>query len=264
MTRAYRVICAPIVFALLACVATAQTPQLKIVVTATDTGGSRLIRLTNAYTSPVTAYVITEAGPVTQHGPRRVIKWQDSIPSEHGLRPALPAGGSATVMLPSGEGPVTNLAVIYADGATAGRPEVIAHLVRARQYYLAELPAVLQRLHAVEEDPGADRAALLADFRGRVANARSVLNDGVLPTTDRVTATVAETLRRHPGQNLQATAHALALLLYRWQRQLQASLPKLIEATGAAESTDGAPSRPRPPTGIRPQPTAGARKHSIP
>ncbi|MGN6592621.1 MAG: hypothetical protein ACTHJX_06975 [Terriglobales bacterium] len=131
------------------------------------------------------------------------------------------------IVLPESDGAVTNLAVIYADGASAGRADVIAHLLRARQYYLAELPGVVARLHAVAADPGADRVALLADFQARVAGARGVLNDGVLPTTDRVTATVATTLRRHPSQNLQATANALAVLLFRWQEQLQASLPKL-------------------------------------
>lgn len=184
------------------------------------------VLLTNNYSSPVTAYAIT-----FQSGARPGGRYDDSIPGTEGLQPSLPPGATASVIVPgSGTTPpvVESVGVIYADGATAGQPDVINHFLTARAILVSELPQTIARLQAISADPGADRASVVAHFQQQEAAEKNLLADGSKAhVPPRIAGSVLATMSNSPQQSMQASAAALAQSFSRWLNQLEQSKPKL-------------------------------------
>lgn len=210
------------VLAVAASAAFAQTPLLHVSA-ATQVAHGWCVLLTNNYTSAVTAYAVK-----TSDG---AIKWDDSIPGDLSLRPPLPPRATASIFVPASpaKAPVVqNTAVIYADGATAGNPAIVAEFLHVRAFFLAELPQAIARMQAVAADPGAVRSDLAGEFRQQAqANLPALRNGTAGPARDRVSDDIAATIEDPRNLDLQATAGSLAVTLARWQRQLEQSLPRL-------------------------------------
>ena len=187
------------------------------------------VLLTNHARSAVTAYAITYDGGLPQQGGHGGLRWDDSVPGSAGLHPALPPGGTAPIFLPArGATPpvVENTAVIYADGTTAGDPAVLAHFLKVRAVYLAELPQTISRLQAIAADPGADRAAVLAHFQQQETAEKQSMQDTVLgPRLPRVAGTVVVNLNHSPGSSVQSVASTVSRMLQKLLVQLQQSRP---------------------------------------
>lgn len=186
------------------------------------------VLLTNDYSAPVTAYVVA---PSADGRTRTII--QDTLPGDRPLSPPLPPGETASIVASGGGHPtptVTDVAVIYADGATAGRPEAIAALLHVRAVYLAELPLVIKRLNAIGQDPGSDRNALTAHFQRLKAAEAGLLNNPLNPhqrpkiALSLITTLTAPSLS---NQSVQADARSFIAIFSRWHSQLEHSLPKL-------------------------------------
>lgn len=190
------------------------------------------MQLTNTYAAAVTAYALQLGSSLGPGGGG--VKWVDSIPGDHGLRPPLPPGTSAPVFVPGrGSQPpdLTNTAVIYADGASAGDPAIVARLVKVREFFLAEIPAAIARLRTAAADPSSDRMALVSACRQQAEENLATLRAGSAgPVSDRINENIAATLANPANTEVQATAAALVAALVRWQTQLQNSLPKLKSA----------------------------------
>lgn len=211
--------------------AVGQTPLLRVSA-ATEVAHGWQVTLTNDYKSAVTAYALTTSGGAT--------KWADSIPGDLGLRPSLPPQSTASIFVPGNlaSAPVVrNTAVIYADGATAGDPVVIAEFLHIRAFFLAEIPAAIARMQAVAADPGATRSTLVAEFRQQAQANLPALHNGVAgPISDHVSQDIAETLADPANRSLQGAAGSLAATLTRWRHQLEQSLPRLKLAAAVPSS----------------------------
>lgn len=196
------------------------------------------VTLTNNYSAAVTAYAVEMGTPgVNARGHR--IAWRDAVSSEADLHLGLGPGQTVFLRLGKGVPPVPaqihNTAVIYADGTTAGSAPMVQHFLRTRQQFLSELPGAIQILRGAGSDPGTSASLLSAEFQRRRATAEAAMNDGVLHESDGVSGSVIATLQNHPGQNVQATASAIARRFTLWQAKLAASLPRLSAATAAPQ-----------------------------
>lgn len=188
-------------------------------------------RLSNVYSAAATAYII-QMTYSTNGNDRKATHWADAIPGPEPSRIAIAPGASR--VLPMGSLRWANvayqvLAVIYADGATAGDAQYVRHLLLVRRAILGDLAEVVPRLSAVASDANADRSSLVAEFQQRAALGRAAVDDHVLHhPVDRVCQTVLvnfENTTQHP--NVQRAAAALGSLFTRWQAQLEASRPQL-------------------------------------
>lgn len=187
------------------------------------------VEITNRYRYPVTAYGIEFSYAGRPGGG----KYDDSIPGNEGLRPPLPPGGSAAIFLP-GKNPtpptVVNTGVIYADGATGGDPAVIAHFLRVRAVFLAEMPSTIERLQAIAADPGADLSSVVAHFQQQEQEAETLIrSQETLPklhVAPRVAGSIVANFRV-PNVRIQDSAAAMARIFTKWKVQLDESQPKL-------------------------------------
>lgn len=214
--------------ALLAAAAMAQAPLLQVSPAQMGRHGWE-VTITNRYTQPATAFAI-QIGAVTADQHRvRGLHWEDAIPGNHPERIVLQPGASRSIHLGSPQWPApeyTSVAVVYADGATAGDPAVLRHILKVRQAELADLPQAIAILDGANGDAAAVRASLLATFEQRETAGKAAVNDGVIAPMDRVCGSVVGTMQNDTNEDPLLQAAALRQEFQRWQQQLASSLPK--------------------------------------
>lgn len=208
----------------------AQAPLLSVQAEHGPRGWVALI--TNNHNAAVTSFVLRMTYWRDGQGPFRALHWEDAVPGPVVSRMALAPGATRSLRM-GGPGFTSvsyeNVAVIYADGATAGDSAFVSHIIRARQLELADLREVMPLLARAATDPSSTRASLADAFAPRVATGKRALEDHVLPPADRVCQTVMINLQQPPDASMPLTRQLqdISRVFARWQAQLVASRPAL-------------------------------------
>lgn len=183
------------------------------------------VAVSNTSNQVATAYAIR----ITAIGGGHTIAglhWEDAIPGKVHSPTLLAPGETRTIHLGSRDMnsvSYSNVAVIYADGTTAGEPAVLNHLLAMRRAELTELPEVISILGTFGAASNPDRNLLLRQFMERQSEHRAALRDGIIGPVDRVCDSVIETLNQQSNTDARALAIALRANFVRWQAQLAAS-----------------------------------------
>ncbi|MGH9393723.1 MAG: hypothetical protein ACRD1E_06090 [Terriglobales bacterium] len=183
--------------------------------------GTQLWTLTNTYSAAATEWVIGTSAPLKdgenckrpdpqQYGNCiRSVVHTSALP---GLNPAQLIGPRASRMLPMPAGiQLRNLAVIYADGASAGDPAMVGEMLAARQILLNGLRDAVRVLQDAAVEPNTDYRRVLETFKERSQALANSVKDAArqagpnvppLGQADKVWAPLARDLRAALGYNL--------------------------------------------------------------
>lgn len=237
MTRNLFVSC----LALISLATAAQAPLLSASRPAETPNGWQ-VTLTNRYSVPVTAFVLdARTGAAAEHpGFLLARRIDDGVPGP--AQSAIHLGPQQSLNIRLGNdgnwgGAVASApAVIYADGATAGDPVLITHILLVRQAEATDITRVLPLLEKAGIDPELeqDLPALITEFENRAATHAAAMRDGVLHhNADRVCLSIVATLTHETNRETpQQAIRALRVMLTRWLNQLKASKPALAPPAG--------------------------------
>lgn len=207
----------------------AQVPLLKFSAPQAGPHGWQ-VTVTNTYTAAATAYWINLFGEGPPNGLPLAKHWADAVPGPPVDRLSIPAGQSRLLSFGNRrwqDVAYKNVAVIYADGATAGDSVAITRFERIRAAEAADLQSALAILAQAQAN-GTPRKVLAQAFEARATAHAAALRDAQGHVTDRVCKTAASNLER-ADQSRADAFQGLRVVFTRWLDQLQASKPALAE-----------------------------------
>lgn len=210
-----------------------QAPLLQVSAPQAGPHGWQVV-VTNNYSARATAFVIDlDTSSVPHKGPGPPARHaEDSIPGPAQSRLGLDPGTSRII----GFGPpkwedisYTNSAVVYADGATAGDSDLVGHILKLRQFEVADIEGVMPILAAAGANSSLDVTALITTFSDRKHQHELAFRDGLLPPSDRICGSVLVNLQHPLSPSPAATISGVQSLLVHWLAELDASKPVLVQ-----------------------------------
>jgi hypothetical protein len=157
-------------------------------------------RLRNNYDAAATAWV-TEQAFDDGHPPE--LQYTDELLMDHTypLRSGQMSYGTVRISPALPLRSLRVIAVVYADGVTAGEAKQIEGLLGRRRVILSSLPGVLQAFEAAEAQPDPKRTVLSDKADACARQIRLFLDQAGMQTDDHLCAAVARELRA-PGSSL--------------------------------------------------------------
>ena len=211
----------------------AGTPLLQVSYVRAQGSPGYEVTVTNVYTVAATAYVLESVSSQSSSVGARTGVWVETVPGSPSEKP-LGSGESRTWRLGPDGTPGREasgfkvMAVIYADGQTAGAPAYVERFMAERRQLLREIPKIIGSLNQLQQEQAPDPRFWIVHFEQQEQSNTSELKQyGLGPPRDRASGSVLRALKSRPKQAIKEEAAHLSRILRQWYDSLEKSQPPL-------------------------------------